>query len=105
MPPRPLPPIPQTWQKRKKKTMPPPDYFLHDDAAVSVRLVDLLLDRINHLSPEDRERVSRAEVGSTSLRRDPTGWCHVTIGIADAVDLGSFHVTALDPTTTPGSVN
>ena len=74
--------------------MPLPDYFLHDTATVSVRFVELLLDRINHLPAEDRQRVARAKRAAPACGRDPNGWCHVTIGIADPVDLGSFHVSA-----------
>ena len=64
-----------------------------DDA----RIVDVQLELIRQLSPADRARFDRAEPGSMRLHPPPfNGWWRVTAGIQDCVDLGDFHVSALE---------
>jgi hypothetical protein len=75
------------------------------DEHLGPRIRDLIIERINTLTPAERERVARAEVGSTELVRTDNGWIHVYIGIADPVDLGSFSLTALAKDATPGDPN
>ena len=69
------------------------------------RLPYLIREAIDNLAPEDQVRAVNAEPGSTRVRKVDGGWVEVTVGNADVVVVGQFHMVALGKQTMPGTQN